>query len=69
MPLPGPLRVSDITAWCRRYNCTAQNYDGLPVCFSWPVLPSTISKESLLVTLTDGSQASSWGMQGRTLPT
>ena len=55
-----PTRVltsaSSQQMWSGGYNCTADHYDGLPVCFSWPVLPSSISKESLLVTLSDGSQ-------------
>ena len=29
--------------------------DGLPICFSWPVLPSTISKEAFQVRLSNGS--------------
>ncbi|PRW51084.1 phospholipase carboxylesterase [Chlorella sorokiniana] len=42
--------------WTGGFNCTANLYGGLPVCFSWPVLPSSITKESFLIHLTDGTK-------------
>ncbi|KAL4424437.1 hypothetical protein ABPG77_006375 [Micractinium sp. CCAP 211/92] len=56
---PPPTRVltSAATAvWTGGYNCIAENYDGLPVCFSWPVLPSTISNKAITVTLSNGTK-------------
>ncbi|KAL4854292.1 hypothetical protein ACK3TF_004982 [Chlorella vulgaris] len=56
-PPPGRVLTSatPTTMYTTGFNCTADNYDGLPVCFSWPVLPSSISNTSFLITLSDGS--------------
>ncbi|KAL4437063.1 hypothetical protein ABPG75_004202 [Micractinium tetrahymenae] len=56
---PPPTRVLTSAAtmvWTGGFNCTAKNYDGLPVCFSWPVLPSTISPGAITVTLSNGTK-------------
>ncbi|KAI7836444.1 hypothetical protein COHA_009661 [Chlorella ohadii] len=55
-----PQRVitsaANANVWQAGYNCSANLYGGLPVCFSWPILPSSITKESFLVHLTDGTK-------------
>lgn len=63
--MPAP-RAPPTSLHCRSYNCTAANLDGLPICFSWPVLPSSISKDSFLMTLSNGTKvrptaAAAWG--------
>lgn len=42
--------------WQAGYNCLADGYGGLPACFSWPVLPSTITTDVFRVTLSNGTK-------------
>ncbi|EFN56227.1 hypothetical protein CHLNCDRAFT_145015 [Chlorella variabilis] len=56
---PPPTRVltsaSPTNMGTGGFNCTSDHYDGLPICFSWPLLPSTISKEAFLIQLSNGT--------------
>jgi len=37
------------------FNCIANGYGGLPICFSWPVRPPTIHPSAFLITFNNGS--------------
>ncbi|MGE4337124.1 MAG: hypothetical protein AB7E55_14270 [Pigmentiphaga sp.] len=47
---PTPEDIEGIAGYTIEYG------DGLPIVFSWPMLPSTVNPEDFLFTLSDGSQ-------------
>lgn len=66
---PAKVRTASIPAQfiANMYDCTckANLFDGLPLCFSWPIVPSSIKRDFIQYTRSDGAVFSPRCISGR----